>query len=58
MIRWAITFLIIALVAGFFGFSGIAASDIEIARLLFVVFVVLFLIAALVHALKGKAPRM
>jgi uncharacterized membrane protein YtjA (UPF0391 family) len=56
MLRWAVTFFVIALIAGVFGFGGIAAGAVEIARILFVVFLALFLIAAVMHALQGKAP--
>lgn len=58
MLRWAITFLLIALAAGFFGFSGIAAMSVEAARILFGVFIILFLITAVMHVLRGKAPPM
>lgn len=56
MLRWAIIFLVIALVSGVLGFSGIAASAIGIAKILFVVFLALFVIAAMAHALRGRAP--
>lgn len=56
MLGWAITFLIIALIAGVLGFGGIAAASVEIAQIIFVVFLALFLIAAVVHALKGRPP--
>ncbi len=56
MLRWAVTFLVIALVAGVLGFSGIAAGAVDIARILFIVFIALFLIAGTIHALKGRAP--
>ncbi len=36
MLRWAILFLIVAIIAGVFGFGGIAAAATDIARLLFV----------------------
>jgi uncharacterized membrane protein YtjA (UPF0391 family) len=45
MLRWAILFLIVAIIAGVFGFGGISAAATDIARLLFVVFLVLFVIA-------------
>ena len=38
MLRWAIAFLIIALVAALFGFGGIAGAASDIARLLFLIF--------------------
>ncbi|TVQ81844.1 MAG: DUF1328 domain-containing protein [Micavibrio sp.] len=56
MLQWAITFLIIALIAAVLGFGGIAAFSMEAARILFIVFIVLFLIAAVMHVLKGRAP--
>lgn len=55
MLRWAILFLIVAIIAGVFGFGGIAAAATDIARLLFVVFLVLFLIA-LVVGRRGTSP--
>lgn len=45
MLRWAIAFLIIALIAAVFGFGGIAAAATDIARILFLVFIVLFAIS-------------
>lgn len=58
MLQWAVTFLVIALIAAVFGFGGIAAVSVELARILFAVFIVLFLIAAVMHALRGKGPSM
>lgn len=60
MLRYAITFLIIALIAAVFGFGGIAAVSMELARIVFGVFVVLFLIATVAHLLRGrgKAPSL
>jgi uncharacterized membrane protein YtjA (UPF0391 family) len=45
MLRWAVIFLIIALVAAMFGFTDIAAASAGIAKILFGIFLVLFLIA-------------
>ena len=45
MLNWALTFLIVALIAAVFGFGGIAADAAWIAQSLFVVFLVLFLIS-------------
>ena len=56
MLQWAVTFLIIAIISAIFGFGGIAAVSVELARILFGVFIVLFIIAALMHALRGKSP--
>lgn len=56
MLSWALTFLVLALIAALLGFGGVAAISVEIAKILFVVFLVLFIVAATVHALRGKAP--
>lgn len=56
MLRWALSFLVLALIAGFLGFGGVAVISIEIARILFVAFIILFVIAFAMHALQGKAP--
>jgi uncharacterized membrane protein YtjA (UPF0391 family) len=57
MLGWAVTFLIIALIAAVLGFGGIAGVAIEAAKLVFFVAVVLFLIAALVGIVRGRTPR-
>ncbi|GAB5413696.1 MAG: hypothetical protein Cons2KO_12990 [Congregibacter sp.] len=44
MIGWAVTFLIVALIAGLLGLSGIAAAAVDIAWILFVVGLVLSVI--------------
>jgi uncharacterized membrane protein YtjA (UPF0391 family) len=56
MIGWAITFLIVALVAAVLGFGGIAGTAIEIAKIIFFVAIVLFLIAAAVSLARGRSP--
>ena len=45
MINWAITFLVIALIAAVLGFGGLAGTAIGIAKIIFFVFIVLFIIA-------------
>ena len=47
MLNWALTFLIVALAAAVLGFGGIAGEAAWIAKVLFVVFLVMFLISAL-----------
>ena len=44
MLHYAVTFFIIALVAAILGFGGIAGSAIEIAKILFLVFLVLSIV--------------
>jgi uncharacterized membrane protein YtjA (UPF0391 family) len=44
MLRWAVTFFVIALVAAVLGFGGIAAGATEIAKILFFVFLIIFVV--------------
>ena len=44
MLGWALTFLVIALIAGVLGFGFIAGTAASVAKILFVVFLVLFVI--------------
>jgi uncharacterized membrane protein YtjA (UPF0391 family) len=52
MLNWAILFLVVALVAAVLGFGGIAGTAIGIAKLIFVVAIILFLISAVMHLMR------
>ena len=54
MLRWAVIFLIIALVAALFGFGGIAGAAVGIAKILFFIFIVLFIISILIGGFAVK----
>ncbi len=54
MLRWALAFFVIALVAAVLGFGSIAGAASGIAVTLFWVFVALFLISLLVSLVSGK----
>jgi uncharacterized membrane protein YtjA (UPF0391 family) len=56
MLGWAITFLVIALIAALLGFGGIAGLSMEIAKIIFFVAIILFAIAAIVGLLRGRTP--
>ncbi|HRI76065.1 MAG TPA: DUF1328 domain-containing protein [Alphaproteobacteria bacterium] len=56
MLRAALGFLILAVIAGVLGFGGIAALSVDIARILVIVFLLLFVVAMVMHALRGRAP--
>jgi uncharacterized membrane protein YtjA (UPF0391 family) len=43
MLTWALTFFILAIIAGFLGFGGISIAAAGIAKLLFFLFIVLFI---------------
>lgn len=45
MLGWALMFLLLALVAGAFGFFGIAGASFGFAKILFFIFLALFVIS-------------
>jgi len=47
MLRWTLVFLILGLIAGLFGFSGLEGAFVEFARIFFFVFLVLFVVSLL-----------
>lgn len=54
MLGWVVTFLIIALIAGILGFGGIAGASVEIAKMIFFIALVLFLISAILGVVRGR----
>jgi uncharacterized membrane protein YtjA (UPF0391 family) len=54
MLNWALMFLVVALIAAVFGFGGIAVAAAGIAKILFYLFLVLFLVS-LVAGLVRRA---
>jgi len=57
MLRWALIFFIVALIAAVFGFGGIAEAATGIAQILFVIFLVLFLLSLIVGVGRRPATR-
>lgn len=53
MFSWALTFLLVALVAGAFGFFGLAGTAASIAKILFFVGLILFVISLFTGRSKG-----
>jgi uncharacterized membrane protein YtjA (UPF0391 family) len=49
MLRWAIAFFIIALIAAVLGFGGIAVAAAGIAKIIFYIFLALFIISLISH---------
>jgi uncharacterized membrane protein YtjA (UPF0391 family) len=52
MLRWALFFFVVALIAGVLGFTGIALASAGIAKVLFYVFVILFVLSLLGHVAR------
>jgi uncharacterized membrane protein YtjA (UPF0391 family) len=55
MLKWAVVFLIIAIVAGLFGFTGVEQASATIAQWLFGIFLVLFLGALVIGLAIGSS---
>jgi uncharacterized membrane protein YtjA (UPF0391 family) len=54
MLHYAVVFFVIALIAALFGFGGIAAGAVGIAKILFFVFIVLAIASFLFGSMKGR----
>lgn len=57
MLYWAATFFIIAIVAGVFGFGGIAAASAGVAQILFYLFLIGFLISVGLHFVSSTERK-
>lgn len=54
MLYYALMFLVVALIAGALGFGGIAGASVGIAKILFFVFIVLFLLSLIFGGLRRR----
>jgi uncharacterized membrane protein YtjA (UPF0391 family) len=54
MLGWALTFLVVALIAGVLGFTTVAGTSMAIAKILFFVFLVLFVVSLVMHLVRGR----
>ncbi|HEY2758881.1 MAG TPA: DUF1328 domain-containing protein [Pseudolabrys sp.] len=54
MLKWAFVFLVIAIIAGIFGFSDVEATSATIAQWLFGIFLVLFIGALVIGLAIGR----
>ena len=50
MLSWALTFLVLGLIAALLGFTSIAGASIGIAKILFLVFIAIFAVMMLMGA--------
>ena len=57
MLYWAFIFFVLALIAAFFGFGGIATGAATIAKILFFAFLVVFVVSLVMGLLRGRAPK-
>jgi uncharacterized membrane protein YtjA (UPF0391 family) len=54
MLYYALVFLVIALVAGMLGFGFISFAAAGMAKILFFIFLIMFLVSIIVHAGRGR----
>ncbi len=54
LLYWAVTFLIVALVAALLGFGGVAGTAMEGAKILFWIAIVLLIVVAVVGAVQRR----
>jgi uncharacterized membrane protein YtjA (UPF0391 family) len=57
MLRWSFAFLVLALVAAFLGFGGVVTGAASLAKVLFVVFLVLWLLSFGIGLITGKNTK-
>ena len=57
MLYWAAVFFIIALVAAMFGFGGVASTAGSLAKILFYIFVIMFIVSLVLGlGRRGRVP--
>jgi len=54
MLRWALIFLVIGLIAGLLGFTSVAGASVAIAKTLFFIFMLIFLVLLIAGLAAGR----
>lgn len=54
MLGWALTFLVVALIAGVLGFTSVAGAAMGIAKIVFFIFLILFVVSTVMHMVRGR----
>lgn len=52
MLRWVLIFLVVAIIAAVFGFGGVAAQATGIAKILFYIFLILFVVSLMMSLIR------
>jgi uncharacterized membrane protein YtjA (UPF0391 family) len=58
MLGWALTFLVVALIAGVLGFTTIVGPAIALAKIAFYVFLVLFVVSLIMNFVRGRGTSL
>ena len=53
MLKWALIFFVVSVIAGYFGFTGVASTSRTIAKVLFFVALAIFLIVLIFGVMLG-----
>jgi uncharacterized membrane protein YtjA (UPF0391 family) len=56
MLSWALGFLVVAIIAALFGFGVIASGAAAIAKVLFFLFLIAFVVSLIMHLMRGRGP--
>jgi len=54
LLKWALIFLVISIIAAVFGFGGVAAASADIARVLFYIFVAIFVVLLMLGIVAAR----
>ena len=54
MLRWVVIFLVLAVISGMLGFVGVAFISVKIAKMIFGLFLFLFIVSLIMHLVNGK----
>lgn len=57
LLKWALIMLLISLVAALFGFTDLAAASADVGRVLFYIFLVVFLVLLVFGLMGARAAR-
>ena len=57
LLKWALIMLVVSLVAALFGFTGLSAASDDVARILFYIFVIIFVVLLIFGLLGARAAR-
>jgi uncharacterized membrane protein YtjA (UPF0391 family) len=55
LLKWALIMLVVSVVAAVFGFTDLAVASADVARVLFFIFVVIFLVLLVLGLMAGRA---
>jgi uncharacterized membrane protein YtjA (UPF0391 family) len=55
LLKWALIMLVVSVAAAVFGFTDLAAASADVARVLFFIFVVIFLVLLVLGLMAGRA---